>query len=209
MNNRHHLLISLAWLWLTMGLIALFVLERQPFDWLAPESVITLLEYSKLFFIAGLLPLLIASRNKTPVKILPCFFSLISFLILFLPLTMITAWFGRVPTAALVLQQLFLLFYGGLIICLIALEDISRINLKRWYYLFFFLLFGAGPVLFYLRLELAGQTTSGLLAVNPFWLISRLDQPNIFYDKWLMQSMLLLAITLCFLIARNLKLKKT
>ncbi len=87
-----------------------------------------------------------------------------------------------------------------MIILLVLLANRLRFNLTRWYYLFFFLFFGAGPVFFYLRLELAGHSTNLLLTINPFWLVSRMAQSPIFLTNWLIQIIGLALIILTLLI---------
>ncbi|MEK7450135.1 MAG: hypothetical protein AAB019_11715 [Planctomycetota bacterium] len=203
-NHRYLFIIYLGWLWLMMGILCLALAGWPPLACLKPTSLVIFLEQSKLFFLSCLLPFLFAlPRNSLiyPTRLKRTYFlSPLLFLVLFSPLTVLLIWFSNVSWLTLFLQELFLFFYGGMIILLVLLANRLRFNLTRWYYLFFFLFFGAGPVFFYLRLELAGHSTNLLLTINPFWLVSRMAQSPIFLTNWLIQIIGLALIILTLLI---------
>ena len=193
-------LIILIWLWLTMALLALFISpSTPPWDFLDFKALILLIESSKLFFIVIIFPLIInrLSLSTNPVIASDgavgakrgnrfywqdCLKSFIILILLSLPLTIMASHLGDVTLGILLRVNLLLLLIAGFI-------SLLSFRYSLIYYLVVFLLFGVGPILYYLVLELSGASWGFLFMINPFRLFWNINNPEAFNPAWLVQCL--------------------
>ena len=207
---KRYLFIILIWLWLTLALLALFIRQVPPFQFMDLKSLVLFIESSKFFFIIILFPL-IASRlslGTNPViasdceersnlsYLLNCLKPFAIFLLLSLPLTIMASHLGHTDWGILLRANLLLLLMAVFLTLLFIKlpEKYSTI-----YYLAIFIIYGIGPILYYLVLELAGASWRFLVLLNPFWLFWQANNPEVFYSDWLVQCLVwagLIIITL-------------
>ena len=198
---KRYLFVILIWLWLTLALLALFISRIQPFHFLDSNALVLFIESSKLFFIIILFPLIIngecrinpTATNNSSGAIYRTF---IIFLILSLPLTIMASHLGNADLGILLRANLLLLLMAVFLTLLFIKlpEKYSTI-----YYLAIFIIYGIGPILYYLVLELAGASWRFLVLLNPFWLFWQANNPEVFYSDWLVQC--LVWVTLIIIIA--------
>jgi len=211
---KRYIFAILIWLWLTLALLALLVSRTPPFQFLDSSALVLFVESSKLFFIIIILSLIINDfcheNTKTPripcsertesvsalvpwwLSFLDCLKSFIIFLLLSLPLTIITSYLGQTDWGILLRANLLLLLIAGFI-------SLLSFRYTLIYYLAVFLLFGVGPILYYLILELAGASWNALIMINPFRLFWNMNNPEVFNQAWLVQCLIwvtLIIITL-------------
>ena len=194
---KRYLFVILIWLWLTLALLALFISRIQPFHFLDSNALVLFIESSKLFFIIILFPLIIngecrinpTATNNSSGAIYRTF---IIFLILSLPLTIMASHLGNADLGILLRANLLLLLITVFI-------SLLSFRCSLIYYLAIFLLYGVGPILYYLVLELAGASWRFLVLLNPFWLFWQANNPEVFYSDWLVQC--LVWVTLIIIIA--------
>lgn len=221
---KKNLLVIIAWLWLTMALLALFIRQVPPFQFIDSSSLILFIESSKLLFVLILFPFtlrtaegLITSTSchedtktpRTPCSergnlgyllnyLKPC----IIFLLLFLPLTIMASHLGNAELGILLRSNLLIL----LIAAFIYLLSFRRVLI---YYLAVFLLFGGGPILYYLILELAGASLKFLVLINPFWLFWNIGQSEVFNPAWLGQCLIWVALIIITLAVNRISTGKS
>ncbi|MFH1231374.1 MAG: hypothetical protein V1709_07760 [Planctomycetota bacterium] len=115
----------------------------------------------------------------------------ITFILLSLPLTLLTSYFSGVGFDILLRSNLLLLL---IVLFLISLYSKSLptafSRYISFYYLIFFSIVGIMPVLYYLILEFTKQSWWILIAINPFWLFWQIKQPDVFYSTWLLQCLI-------------------
>lgn len=196
--NRRTLILSLVWLWITIGVLLLFIGESGPFHFLLPEHLILLIEASKLCFIVICLPFFITQSDfVSSGRMLQEELVYVTILfLLFLPLTVLGAVLAELTWSILVLEHLLLLVFWGVVVNLGWLNRQRRLNLWRWYYLLGILISGGLPLLYYLINELYHKDSLRLLYLNPFWLIWQINQDDIFYQVWLVQIIIGLVLIL-------------
>jgi len=199
---KRQLFIILIWLWLTLALLALFISRIQPFQFIDSNALVLFIESSKLFFIVIIFPFTLSiteARGVIPVPLvipatpngifinkssvgkagiqthylLDCLKPFIIFILLSLPLTIMASYLGNTDWGILLRANLLLL----LIAVFISLLSFRR---SLIYYLTVFLLFGVGPILYYLVLELSGASWGFLVLINPFWLFWQMNNPGVF-----------------------------
>ncbi|MFH0888544.1 MAG: hypothetical protein V1871_04980 [Planctomycetota bacterium] len=197
----------LLYCWLTVILLVLFINEIPPFSFLGVNSLTALIEESKLFFIAIIFPL-IASRIIQEKSLLTdskkSIVYLLIFILLSLPLTLLTSYFSPTAPGALLLADLLLVF---IVLCQVSLSLKSSDSNISVYYSVFFLFCGIGPVLYYLILEFTKQSWWFLIAINPFWLFWQIKQTNIFYSAWLLQSLIWIGIVILIVFIKAIVLR--
>jgi hypothetical protein len=195
MEQKSYLFIIFGWILLSLLLLVFFINKIPPFNFLGFTQLLLLWEESKLFFITLTLPLIII-KISTPEQ---SFYSyarniliyVFIFLLLTIPITSLTTYFGRIEIIVLLQSHLLLIFIALFIISL----SFNKLNCVRTYYFVFFLVFGILPVLYYLVLEFTKQSWSSLVVINPYRLFWQLDKTDIFYKPWLLQSFIWIIIT--------------
>lgn len=191
---KKRLLIILIWLWLTMLMLAFFA-GRSPFwQFLNLESMLRLAVTSKLLFILAVFPLMAGTFQSEPEKprtiyghLLECLKIFAVFILLWLPLEIAGLWLN--PGALTELVRLNLLI--SLAAAFIAILGFRLTGTEMiYYYPAGFLIFGAGPVTYYLILEFNQSAWTWLIRINPFWLSWNIENPSAFNQAWPLQSLI-------------------
>ena len=228
---RRGLFILLFWLLLTSVILILFAYETSPFSFLGLNKLALFVEESKLFFISIILPLVL-SRITQPkpsgwAGSIGTIVFFITFILLSLPLTLATSYFGGIGFNILLRSNLLLLLIVLFLISLYSRMQSPRGNpvpaadpplagkslpttFSRYisfYYLIFFLLFGIMPVLYYLILEFTKQSCLFLIAINPFWLFWQIKQADTFYSTWLLQCLIWIGMIILVVLIRIIALR--
>lgn len=191
----------IAWLFLTIIVLVLFITQTKPFYKLLPTEMIILIEAFKLFFISVLMPLFIKPADEKLAAFCKSLFgNIIIFIILFLTLTLMAHYFSLADIGAVIRFNLLILLMGGIAgIC--AYRDFLR-----WYYFIWALVTAVSPMLHYFILEFADKDVRLLLNINPFWLVGQIAEPAIFIPNWLLQILIMM---IAFIGVTLLKNKKT
>jgi hypothetical protein len=179
----------IAWLFLTLLVLVLFITQAKPFYTLLPTQMIILVEAFKLFFISVLMPLFIKPLDEKLLTFYKTLYgNIIVFIILFLPLTLMAQYFSLADAWAIIRFNILLLLIGG-IAGLCAYRDFLR-----WYYFIWALITAVFPILRYFILEFADKDASFLLSINPFWLVGQFAWEKIFIPNWLLQLLMMFII---------------
>jgi hypothetical protein len=200
MELKRFLLVTLLYLWFVSIVLALFIKETPPFSFFNVADFTLFIEESKLFFISIIFPLMIGKTIQKTLLPNHSFSTgmityFIAFIILYLPLTIATSYFGGIGFNILFRANLLLLFITLFFIFLSSKSSPRSFdNYLSIYYLIFFVIFGAMPVLYYLVMEFTKQSWWILIAINPFWLFWQIKQADTFYSAWLLQCLIWIGI---------------
>ena len=218
---KKYLFVILIWLWLTMALLALFISRTPPFHFLELKLLVLFIESSKLLFIVIVFPLIISrlpldtnaviagngaagDKRGNLACLLDCLKPLILFLLLSLPLTIMASYLGHADWGILLRANL-------LIMSMAILLALLFINLSEKhsfiYYLVVFMLYGVGPIFYYLVLEFTEASWSILFQLNPFWLFWQINNPEAFNPAWLVQCLGWVVLIIITLVINNKILK--
>ncbi|MEW6026722.1 MAG: hypothetical protein AB1599_05465 [Planctomycetota bacterium] len=201
---RKYLPIPLLWFWLALGLLILIIRQVPPFSVIATDKLILAVEESKLFFLAVILPIaLVRHTFQGKLAVADIVKHLAVFILLSLPLTVLASYSSCTTSGILIRSHLLLILIAatGALLCL---KLPTQVNL---YYLVFFILFGALPILYYLVLEFSGVPLSVLTAVNPFYLFWKIKTPEVFNSYWLYNCLIWLIAVVVLVFIRPVGMK--
>ncbi|MFA5794909.1 MAG: hypothetical protein WC980_07595 [Candidatus Brocadiia bacterium] len=191
---------SISWLLLTVIVLVLFITQTRPFHTLLPTEMIIVVEVFQLFFISIILPMFIKPSYEKLLGFYKELFSqVVIMLITFFPLTLMAQYFSLAGAASVIRFYLVILLIGG-IAGLCALR-----NVLRWYYFVWTLIIAAFPMFHYFILEMANKDVRFLLQINPFWLIGRIAEPEIFISNWFLQVLIMVVAFIALNFLRNKK----
>lgn len=207
---KKYLFIILIWLWLTMALLTLFISRIPPFHFLDSDALIRLIEESKLLFIAIIFPLIInklsadkESASSFYLYLLDCMKPFIIFILLSLPLTIMASYLGNADLEILLRTNLLLLLMA-IFLTMLFLNLPEKYG--AIYYLVLFIIYGVGPVLYYLVLEFTETSWRFLFLLNPSWLCWQINNAGVFNPAWLVQCLiwagLIIVVVTIYRIAR-------